>query len=79
MDWDTLIEVLSETIKDDNLRSEVYEKIMKAGYLAEAEDSLGQDDIFDDTWHVVFTDNKTNHEEYDEEIEDDNWGDEEDE
>jgi D-Tyr-tRNAtyr deacylase len=47
MDWDALIEVLSESVRDDNTRSEIYKKLFDLVGTHDASDSEGQDDVFD--------------------------------
>lgn len=47
MDWDALIEVLSDTIKDDTVRSDIYKKLFDLIGVDGAQDSEGQDDVFD--------------------------------
>jgi D-Tyr-tRNAtyr deacylase len=47
MDWDALIEVLSETVRDDNVRADIYKKLFDLVGTRDAEDSEDQDDVFD--------------------------------
>ena len=49
MDWDALIEVLSESVRDDATRSDIYRKLFDLVGTRDASDSEGQDDIFDTT------------------------------
>jgi len=47
MDWDALIEVLSESVREDNNRAEIYKKLLDLVGTHDTEDSLGQDEVFD--------------------------------
>ena len=47
MDWDAVIEVISDTIKDDTVRSDIYKKLFDLVGVDGAQDSEGQDDVFD--------------------------------
>ena len=48
MNWDSIIEVLLEEIKDDALRATIYKKILEASdSFSDGEESLGLDDVFD--------------------------------
>ena len=47
MDWDAIIEVISDTIKEDNVRSDIYKKLLDIVGVDGAQDSEGQDDVFD--------------------------------
>ena len=49
MDWDALIEVLSESVRDDATRSDIYRKLFDLVGTRDASDSEGQDDVFDTT------------------------------
>jgi hypothetical protein len=47
MDWDALIEVLLESVKDDMTRSDIYKKLFDLVGTHDASESEGQDDVFD--------------------------------
>ena len=47
MDWDALIEVLSESVKDDVTRADIYKKLFDLIGTHDASDSVDQDDVFD--------------------------------
>lgn len=49
MDWDALIEVLTESVRDDFTRGEIYRKLFDLVGTRDASDSEGQDDVFDNT------------------------------
>lgn len=49
MDWDALIEVLSESVRDDVVRGDIYRKLFDLVGTRDASDSEGQDDVFDTT------------------------------
>jgi len=49
MNWDSIIDVLMEEIKDDALRAIIYKKILEVSdSYSDGEESLGLDDVFDD-------------------------------
>ena len=56
MDWDAIIEVLSETVKDENTRSEIYKKLFDLVGTDDADDSLDQDFVFDDVYEKYVKD-----------------------
>jgi D-Tyr-tRNAtyr deacylase len=47
MDWDALIEVLTETVREDVVRGEIYKKLFDLVGTDDASESEGQDDVFD--------------------------------
>ena len=47
MDWDALIEVLSETVREDAVRGDIYKKLFDLVGTDDASESEGQDDVFD--------------------------------
>ena len=47
MDWDALIEVLTESVRDDAIRGDIYRKLFDLVGTRDASDSEGQDDVFD--------------------------------
>ena len=49
MDWDALIEVLSESVREDTTRGDIYRKLFDLVGTRDASDSEGQDDVFDTT------------------------------
>ena len=49
MDWDALIEVLSESVREDATRGDIYRKLFDLVGTRDASDSEGQDDVFDTT------------------------------
>ena len=58
MDWDALIEVLLETVKDENTRSEIYKKLFDLVGTHDADESLDQDPIFDDIYEDYVSDSE---------------------
>lgn len=56
MDWDAVIEVLSETVKDESTRSEIYKKLFDLVGTHDVEDSLDQDFVFDDVYEKYIED-----------------------
>lgn len=57
MDWDLLINVISDLIKDDTTRYEVYKRFIEAAEYSDRElisESLGQDSAFDEVWDDYF-------------------------
>ena len=58
MDWDALIEVLLESVKDENTRSEIYKKLFDLVGTHDAEESLDQDHVFDDILEKYIQDNE---------------------
>lgn len=64
MDWDIIIHTILDTVKDDNLREEIYRKLLEESEDFEnAEESLGSDEVFDRVFEDTYS-------EYDEEDED---------
>lgn len=63
MDWDALIEVLSESIRDDSARGDIYRKLFDLVGTRDASDSEGQDDVFDNVLNKYVWDD-TDEEEY---------------
>lgn len=53
MDWEIIIEALSNTLRDDAARAEVYRYLMLNGYHDDGEGYLGEDDVFDQVWEEV--------------------------
>ena len=47
MDWDALIEVLTETVREDAVRGDIYKKLFDLVGTDDASESEGQDDVFD--------------------------------
>jgi hypothetical protein len=58
MDWDALIEVLLETVKDENARSEIYKKLFDLVGTHDADESLNQDPLFDDVYEAYVSDDE---------------------
>jgi len=48
MDWDAVIEVISDTVKEDNVRSEIYKRLFEIVGTSDAVESLEQDNVFDE-------------------------------
>lgn len=63
MDWDALIEVLSESVRDDAIRGDIYRKLFDLVGTRDASDSEGQDDVFDTTLNKYIWDD-SDEEEY---------------
>jgi hypothetical protein len=56
MDWDALIEVLSESVKDETVRADIYKKLFDLVGTNDADDSLDQDFVFDDVYEKYVED-----------------------
>ena len=55
MDWDSIIEVLMEEIKDDALRGTIYKKILESSdSFSDGEESIGLDNVFDQVIEEYF-------------------------
>lgn len=63
MDWEDIVTVLSRTVDDEDLRTEIYAKLLNFTDLDDAEEAKGIDDVFDD----ILEDLKENEEELEEE------------
>ena len=48
MDWDAVIEVISDTVKEDSVRSEIYKRLFEIVGTSDAVESLEQDNVFDE-------------------------------
>lgn len=70
MDWGQIISVISELVKDNSIREQIYKRLLDSSSWSEKdsieEECLGYDDAFDDVWNEYFAEDK---EEDDEEIE----------
>jgi len=48
MDWDLIVDVICDNVKDNNVREDIYRKLLEESNDSRmAEDSLGIDDVFD--------------------------------
>jgi hypothetical protein len=48
MDWDLIVDVICDHVKDGNIREDIYRKLLEESNDSRmAEDSLGIDDVFD--------------------------------
>jgi len=59
MDWDLLISIISDLVKDDNTKAEIYKRFIESSEYSEKElisESVGQDEIFDDVFNEYFED-----------------------
>jgi hypothetical protein len=53
MDWETIIEALTSTVRDDAQRAEIYRYLMLNGQHDGGEHYLGEDDVFDEVWEEI--------------------------
>jgi len=69
MDWELLISVVSEIVKDEGAREQIYKRLLEASDHTEREgieeECLGYDDAFDSVWEEYFSE-KDDEEEYEE-------------
>jgi hypothetical protein len=55
MDWELVINTISDIIKDDSLREEIYRKMLEETQdFDRSEDCLGEDDVFDRIWEELY-------------------------
>jgi hypothetical protein len=59
MDWTQLISVVSELVKDEGIREQIYKRLLEASDYTEREnieeECLGYDDAFDNVWEEYFS------------------------
>lgn len=53
MDWEIIIETLNATVRDDEAKAEFYRYLMLNGFHDDAENFLGEDELFDDVWNDI--------------------------
>ena len=74
MDWEHLISVISEIVKDEGAREQIYKRLLEATDYTERdgieEQCLGYDDAFDSVWEEYFAKDKPEEEEEDYEYDD---------
>lgn len=62
MDWNQIISVISELVKDDSTRSQIYKRLLDGSDYIEREmieeECLGYDDSFDSVWNEYFAEDK---------------------
>lgn len=62
MDWSQLISVISDLVKDESAREQIYKRMLDASDHTEREDiedeCLGYDDAFDSVWEEYFAEDK---------------------
>jgi hypothetical protein len=80
MDWNQLISVISDLVKDESTREQIYKRMLDASDYSEREDiedeCLGEDDAFDRVWNEYYaedSDEDENEEDYDYETADDGF------
>lgn len=60
MDWNQIISVISDLVKEDNVRSQIYKRLLDGSDWTEKdsieEECLGYDDVFDEVWNEFFAD-----------------------
>lgn len=59
MDWDLLINITSDLIRDENIRYQVYKRFIEASEYSEKElikESAGQDSAFDEVLNDIYED-----------------------
>jgi hypothetical protein len=70
MDWEHLISVISELVKDQATREQIYKRLLEASDHTERDgiedECLGYDDAFDNVWEEYFSDEVNDDEEYEE-------------
>lgn len=77
MDWRLIIDVISNLIKDDNTREQIYKRLLDASDYTEKntieEECLGYDDAFDSIWEENFSDEEDESEEEDDDYDYDEY------
>jgi hypothetical protein len=62
MDWNQVISVISELVKDESTRSQIYKRLLDGSDYLEREiieeECLGYDDAFDTVWKEYFAEDK---------------------
>jgi len=62
MDWNQIISVISELVKDESTRSQIYKRLLDSSSWSEKdtieEECIGYDDAFDSVWEEYFADDK---------------------
>ena len=62
MDWNQIISVISELVKEDNVRSQIYKRLLDGSDWSSKdiieEECLGYDDVFDEVWSEFFADDE---------------------
>lgn len=60
MDWNQIISVISDLVKEDNVRSQIYKRLLDGSDWSSRdsieEECLGYDDAFDNVWSEFFAD-----------------------
>lgn len=77
MDWNQLISIISENVKDDSNRTNIYLRLLEiSDNDTEGEECLGYDDAFDIAWeqHIGYEDDE---DDYAEEEDDYNYDEDE--
>ena len=55
MDWELVVGIVSDIVKDDNLREELYRKLIEdSGDFDGAEECLGSDGVFDKVYEELY-------------------------
>ena len=78
MEWDIIVEVISDSVKDDETRTEIYKKFFEASGDIEYDDiesEIGIDDAFDNAWNLFEFENASDDTDEDDEDEDDDYED----
>jgi hypothetical protein len=55
MDWELVVNIISEAVKDDGLREEIYRKLIEESEDFDgAEECIGSDDVFDRVYEELY-------------------------
>jgi|APGre2960657404_1045060.scaffolds.fasta_scaffold464730_2 hypothetical protein len=62
MDWNQVISVISDLVKDESTREQIYKRLLDASDWSEKdcieEECLGYDDAFDNVWEEYYAEEK---------------------
>lgn len=66
MDWEDIVQVISKAVEDEDLRAEVYVKLLNLSDVEDAEEARGIDDLFDEILDEYDADEEEDEEEFEE-------------
>ena len=62
MDWNQIISVISDLVKDESTREQIYKRLLDSSSWSERdsieEECLGYDDAFDNVWEEYYAEEK---------------------
>jgi len=62
MDWNQIISVISDLVKDESTREQIYKRLLDSSSWSERdaieEECLGYDDAFDSVWEEYYAEEK---------------------